>query len=643
ARSAASYCALRGVETLIDIRGHPTDGELEEWAACISDLLAHGLTGVMASDPGVLRMAHIILPEMDVHVSIGAGVLTAREARQWASLGASRVWLAPQLSRERLAYILRHAGVPCGVTVAGEVCAGLPGHCGLGAARRGDCALACGHECAKPFGIDKKPEDTPLEPKAFSLHACVDDLRVMGADSFFIMDCARGPEWTSLTARIWSGVLDGKPPKQNDILLLTAGFHPRGLTDEPFVERGGRAPEPLESGPETVADIMSGLRASYENAPERQRVPVRFKCLVTAGQPVSVAVQDDLGHTVKVSGPRPSRGGPPLIEAEVNTRLYKLLGTPYRCVHARSRVDGGVSVPVSVIAELRNSALERLTQARQLDSARKPGKFHSGVKYLPRLKPPVLTMWVRRMSQLSPALAEQRPEVLYIPLMELRADAARLKPFLERGVTVCPWLPKGLGDHEQSGLNDALAFVAALGIKQAAASCAGDLPLLERYGISARADFPAYNSQALKELKRIGFKSALLSHGLTLRQLKESSHALDTELPVYGRMPLLLSDRCFMKSDKGLCNCDNLLALVDAAGARAPMLREYTCRTGIYSAIKLFMGHRLNELSDLGLWALRLCFTTENARECATVAERYNGTGNFSPGEYVEFERMDEA
>ena len=47
------------------------------------------------------------------------------------------------------------------------------------------------------------------------------------------------------------------------------------------------------------------------------------------------------------------------------------------------------------------------------------------------------------------------------------------------------------------------------------------------------------------------------------------------------------------------------------------------------------MADKSADLDRLGLWALRLAFTTENPSECARVLERYMGLGNYQPNEYT--------
>ena len=57
-----------------------------------------------------------------------------------------------------------------------------------------------------------------------------------------------------------------------------------------------------------------------------------------------------------------------------------------------------------------------------------------------------------------------------------------------------------------------------------------------------------------------------------------------------------------------------------------------TCRSVILNGKKLYMLDKKDDLRDLGLWALRLSFTTENAAEIDGVLAAYRGEGRFEPG-----------
>ena len=54
--------------------------------------------------------------------------------------------------------------------------------------------------------------------------------------------------------------------------------------------------------------------------------------------------------------------------------------------------------------------------------------------------------------------------------------------------------------------------------------------------------------------------------------------------------------------------------------------------TGVLNGKKLYWLDRQNDLAKLGLWAIRLNFTTENAREVDRVLEEYLVPTSFDPG-----------
>jgi len=578
ARDVIAYCLPCGVKSFLYIDFRPTDPELAVLASCFAELGAAGLDGVFLRDAGLLRVFKQVFPDGLVHISPTAGVNTVRAAKLWHSMGASHIWLPPFLSRERTAYILLNSPTPCGVMVEGSKCFSLSEHCAMTAGNRGDCR----YECHSLYGISEKPSEQILNLQPHSMRSQWEDLELMGAESFCVFDMNASTEWTAGKTHEWRGIIDG------------------------------------------------GMPSSH-------LVDVKFSCLIQAGSPVRVAVQDNDGNIVRIKGQRPSRSNTGLIEAAVNTQFYKLNGTPYNCTNARSHIDGGLTVPLAAIVELRKAALDQLTELRSKPPQRTIGAFHAGSRYLSRPEAPVITVWVRHMPQLTRKLSALKPALIYVPLMELEDGGERLLSFFEAGIPICAWLPRGIGDDEHSALHKALGTARSMGIKGIATPCPGYIDLLQSIGFEVRLDsgLNVTNSQTLKEYKRLGLKSVLLSHELPLNAVKDLSHVLDTELQVYGRVPLAFCERCFMKTPKGMCACDNINELVDEQGARAPILREYKHRTGIYSPAKLFWGDRVGEFNNIGLWGIRLTFITENALECVAVTERYMGLGRYEPGEFT--------
>ena len=72
---------------------------------------------------------------------------------------------------------------------------------------------------------------------------------------------------------------------------------------------------------------------------------------------------------------------------------------------------------------------------------------------------------------------------------------------------------------------------------------------------------------------------------------------------------------------------------MDKTGAEFPIIRDgASCRSVLLNGKKLNWLDRQDDLSRLGLWAVRLYFTTENAQEVDRVLASYREPQTFDPG-----------
>ena len=109
--------------------------------------------------------------------------------------------------------------------------------------------------------------------------------------------------------------------------------------------------------------------------------------------------------------------------------------------------------------------------------------------------------------------------------------------------------------------------------------------------------------------------------------------SMATELIVYGRLPLMVSDQCIISHSEGKCSCANPVSLYDRMGSVFPVVREFDHRNVIYNSKKLFMADKADDIFAAGLWGERLMFTTETARECIEVIKSYKGLGEYRPND----------
>ncbi len=640
--SAAEYCRVRGVKLYATLNTLMTDRELEQGAELVRELVGVGIDALLVQDLGVLRMVRMVAPDLPVYASTQMSVHNLDGVKQAHALGCSRVVLARELTREQIAYICKSTPIPVEVFVHGALCLCHSGQCymsgviGERSGNRGQCA----GPCRLPYSFEGRADEYPLSMRDLSLIPHLRELRDMGVASVKIEGRMKRPEYVALSTRVIAEVLaENREPTTQEMRMLEQVFSRQGFSDGYYVgELGKNMFGTRQSDPAGEQKYFADIRATYEGQGERQRVPVRFACLLAAGRPAMLGVEDDRGRTATVQGlvPNPAFDHA-LPEAMVNTQLYKTGGTPYICVEARSQVGEGLSLPLSAINAMRREALDKITALRKQPGQVRTEPFKAGLKYLYRREPPVLTVQVSRVAQVTGDLLTLSPAMVYVPLWELTEHREHLKPFLSQGIPFAAVMPRVIGDREAREVKAMLDKAADMGIKDVLVGNLGQVGMVRAREMNLRGDFGlnAFNSQALKTLKQMGFLSAALSFELNLPQIKDLSHCLNTELIVYGRLPLMLSENCLIKNRTGRCSCENVNELTDRTGAHFPVLREYKCRNVIYNARKLFLADRQEAYRRVGLWGARLLFTTENARECVQVTERYLELGPYEPNEYT--------
>ena len=140
------------------------------------------------------------------------------------------------------------------------------------------------------------------------------------------------------------------------------------------------------------------------------------------------------------------------------------------------------------------------------------------------------------------------------------------------------------------------------------------------------------NSRAASELRDLDLCSLTASFELTLPQLRDLSKPLPTEMLVYGRLPLMLTENCLIRNRTGECSCGaGPVKLIDRKGEEFRIVRDCgTCRSVVLNGKKLYLLDKREDLRRFGLWALRLSFTTENPGEIDTVLSNLNAP--FDPG-----------
>ena len=298
-------------------------------------------------------------------------------------------------------------------------------------------------------------------------------------------------------------------------------------------------------------------------------------------------------------------------------------------------VDPGLSVPAAELNRLRREVLAHLSAVRGRRSAPEIGAYHEPQRFEGQKTQPQLTVSVLKAAQITPQMRKLHPAMIYVPVSELLEEPALFRK-LAKEQNLAAVLPRVIRDDETKKMLDALDDASAMGIRRVLIGNLGHLPLVLSRGMEPAADFGMnlFNSRAAEQLRHLGFVSCTASFELSLPQLRDLSKPLPTEMIVYGRLPLMLTENCIMKNRTGACVCHaGPVKLVDRMGEEFRIVRDCgTCRSVVLNGKKLYLLDKKENVRRFGLWALRLAFTTENTGEVNGVLSAWSGNAVFDPG-----------
>lgn len=636
---AVRYCRVRGCKTYVTMNTLVGDREMEnavELARRVSDL---GASAILVQDLGLLSVLRKAVPDIPLHASTQMSIHNLAGVEAAAEMGLTRAVLARELSLEQIKFISRNAPIETEIFVHGALCFCHSGQCymssliGRRSGNRGMCAQPCRMEYSMP---GRMADSHPLSLKDNCLVDRLQEIEDAGVACVKIEGRMKRPEYSGLVTGIYSKIIKEKrEPTPDEMTMLRDAFSRDGFT-QGYFDGDKKDMFGVKTDNDKASEKLFGaVRREYIDREER-RVPVKFYMVADVGEDINAGVEDFDGNRASVLGKAPEKGISQTTDEETaNKQFFKTGGTPYYCVETQSKINNGAFIPVSTINDMRRKLLHKLTELRAVPPERRSLPIPEMPKGVQTIEDPVTIYQVRTAQQLSPALAELKPDYLYVPVEVLYEDLKVTRDFVQNGTQIVAVLPRVITDTQVRTVFSMLESLRARGVEQVLVGNIGHVKLARKAQMKIRADFGmnVFNSYTLDMVRKMDFMSATASFELRMAQVRDMAKSIDTELIVYGRLPLMVSDQCIISRSEGKCNCQNPSRLSDRMGSVFPVVREFEHRNVIYNSKKLYLADKRDDIYGAGLWGIRLMFTTEGARECVEVAKSYKGTGNYRPND----------
>ncbi len=223
---AVKYAHSHGVKLYVTVNTMPRSQEYERLKKYLKRYDEIGVDALIVADIGVLQLVKELTPNMEIHISTQASIVSSHTANAYHKMGAKRVVLARELSLDEIKEIRKNTPKSLEIEcfIHGSMCISYSGRCLLSNyytgrdANRGACAQPCrwNYTNASPLAFaEEKRLDYNLNLEEYkegsfvmsSKDMCmiehIPDLMESGIDSFKIEGRMKSAYYTAICANTY--------------------------------------------------------------------------------------------------------------------------------------------------------------------------------------------------------------------------------------------------------------------------------------------------------------------------------------------------------------------------------------------------------------------------------------------------------
>lgn len=642
-KTAVELCHSHGMKVHVTMNTLISDGEISAALAVLKDVCSVGADAVILQDVGFASLVKELAPDLERHASTQMSVQTVAGVKLLTDMGFHRVVLPREMNKAEVKRICDSTDVEIEMFVHGAHCMSVSGQCYMSSmfgGRSGNRGL-CAQPCRLPFaaaggtGFD-------LSLKDLSLVGKIEELSSLGVASLKIEGRMKRPEYVAAAVTAVRQSRDGKADEE--ILQKLRGVFSRsGFTDGYYENKLGRdmfGTRQKEDVTSATNGLLKELAKLYEK--EQPRFAVDFCITVLEGEKVSLAASCE-GESVFVSeNVYPEKAlNKPLTKEGLVDRISKCGGTQFYAGKVEVELDEGLIVPVSVINNLRRSALEELENRFKTVKVKNfteanfnmtSGKLQYNNKEisLPARKAsnkPKFNVRVASVNKIPDNL--ENVENLYIPLKTAENSVEKVKNL---PVSVGIEVPRGIFGAEEL-VEKRLLMFKKLGINIAYCSTLDAVAIACRLGFEIHTGFSmnVFNSFSVRFLEGLDVKVLTLSPELSLSQIEKIRGEAKRGIIGYGHLPLMLTRNCPLKNSRTCEECKGGGYLTDRMNKKFPVMCSFGC-SEVLNSQPIYMADRLDEIKNVDF--ITLYFTKEKKETAEAILDAYR-KGKAVKGDYT--------
>ena len=378
------------------------------------------------------------------------------------------------------------------------------------------------------------------------------------------------------------------------------------------------------------SELMDRVQATFTQDKEFVKNIIDAKITIKLGQKPILTLKDRHSNEATIEGDKIVEEAMKvaLSKEKVETQLRKLGNTPYELDLLEIELDDNVSLPISLLNQMRRDCIELLDKERVSIKNRK--YKNKTVKYKPvlynRNKQQEISVKVKNLEQLESALECGLDRIYYEDTNTIDKAMSLAMKYNKKVIYSAPRIIRNKEYNHLAKANNA-------GVESVQVGNYGSIDYFKDKKLNIDYYLNAFNSETINYYKEIGADTLCISQELNINEIKETIKYTDINIEsvVYGYTPLMITEYCPMgvivrdcKKDKRVAKCkESIYALRNSKGDEFRVSQDIFCRSTIYNSNVTCMLDNLYELHEIGINVLRLDFTLEDKETVKEVIEAY--------------------